>query len=75
MNLCLTKTQLGYYFMPRDLQYFAPDFYIDYGNNYISKVYSLQSIRSAMIEYDVELREFSKPNNKRKQRQIYDYLS
>jgi hypothetical protein len=50
MKLGLTKSQLGYYFWPKDLKHFEPDIFINYGNGCVLKFYTLQSIKAVKEE-------------------------
>ena len=60
MKRGLTKSQLGFYFMPKYLKYFEEDCYIDYGNGYYLKFYSLQSIKATMQHYNISTRNYQK---------------
>jgi hypothetical protein len=63
MKLGLTKSQLGYYFWPKDLKHFEPDIFINYGNGCVLKFYTLQSIKAVKEEKNIPLRDFTKRKN------------
>lgn len=71
----LTKTQLGYYFMPRYLKYFEPDLYIDFGNNYYMHFYNVETVKKVVDRYNIPVRPYDSPRHKRKDSDVWYYLS